>query len=133
MNKMRIFKQNKLWRDKLPAFRESLGSIIHIKQLSDAEYDMQLREKLSEEAQEVCLAQNKKDLMEELADLQEVIDALCALHTISKGALEEVQAKKRDNYGGFYNRTYVTNAEHPVGSYGEQYCLAQPNKYPEVL
>jgi len=129
---MHKFKQNKLWRDKLPAVRAFEGSIIHIKQLSDAEYDLALRSKLVEEAHEVCSAHNADALQEELADLSEVIDALCTLHGITKEQLLAVQTKKHATCGGFYGRTYVTLAEHPTGSFGEQYCRAQPEKYPEI-
>lgn len=129
---MHKFKQNKLWRDKLPAVREAEGSIIHTKQLSDTEYDLALRQKLIEEAAEVHVASNALALQEELADLSEVIDALCALHGITKEQLCAVQTKKRETCGGLYGRTYVTLAEHPTGSFGEQYCRAQPEKYPEI-
>ncbi len=129
---MHKFQQNKLWRDKLPARMEAMGSIIHIKQLDDAEYDDQLRIKMLEEADEVRVAKNSTELLEELADVYEVVDALCALHGISKEQLLAIQTKKREDRGGFYGRSYVTVAEHPAGSFGEHYCRAQPEKYPEI-
>ena len=132
MSIMHKFKQDKLWRDKLPARMELLGSIIHIKHLNDTEYDEQLRIKMLEEADEVCAAKGRAELVEELADLYEVVDALCNLHGITKEQLLAAQTKKREDRGGFYGRTYVTIAEHPTGSFGEQYCRAQPEKYPEV-
>lgn len=127
------FQQNKLWRDKLPARMEAMGSVIHIKQLTDAEYDEQLREKIMEEAAEVHSSNNAEALLQELADLYEVVDALCALHGITKEQLLAAQAKKREDRGGFYGRSYVTMAEHPAGSFGENYCRAQPEKYPEIF
>lgn len=127
------FKQNKLWRDKMPTIKEAEGSIIHITPLSDAEYDEQLRVKLNEEVDEVIAAQSTTDLIEELADVYEVIDAVCALHKINKDDLLAIQRKKYEARGGFYERKFVTIAEHPAGSSGEQYCRAQPEKYPEVL
>ena len=133
MTIMHKFKQNKLWRDKMPPMSEAQGSIIHIQQLSDTEYDAQLRVKLDEETTEVIVAQSHKELLEELADVYEVIDALCALHNISKDELLAAQHKKYESRGGFYERAFVTIAEHPAGSFGEQYCRAQPEKYPEVL
>ena len=38
---MRIFKQEKLWRDKMLARAESEGSVPHWRRLDDAEYDKQ--------------------------------------------------------------------------------------------
>lgn len=131
--KMRTFKQEKLWRDKLPDKMVKMGSVIHIKQLDDGEYDHQLRVKFIEEAEEVKVAKSRKELMEELADVLEVIDSLCALHNLSRSEIEMVQEKKRAERGGFLERKFVTIAEHPEGSFGEHYCLAQPEKYPEIV
>lgn len=127
------FLQNKLWRDKAPDLMRAQGSIIHVESLDDEEYEEQLKIKLAEEMQEVIVASTTKELIEELADVYEVIDALCALHNISIDEIHAVQAKKRDARGGFYERQFVTIAEHCAGSYGEQYCRAQPDKYPEIL
>lgn len=130
--KMRTFIQNKLWRDKLPANMEAMGSIIHVKSLDDKEYDEQLRIKLLEEAQEVFSSLSRKDIIEELADVFEVIDALCIMHGFTRHDVIMAQVIKRDTRGGFMQRKFVTTAEHPEGSFGEQYCYAQPDKYPEI-
>ncbi len=130
--KMRKFLQNKLWRDKMPQKLEATGSTIHIKKLTDAEFDNELRIKLLEEADEVQTAQSKDELIGELADIYEVIDTICTLHGINKEAILSVQTQKRTDRGGFMERKYVTIAEHPEGSYGVEYCLAQPEKYPEI-
>lgn len=132
LQKMRRFKQNKLWRDSLPAMMKKHGSVIHIKQLNDQEFDNELRLKLLEEAEEVKTAQSDKMLIEELADLYEVIDSLIALHNIDKKEVLRVQEQKRSERGGFMGRAYVTVADHPEGSFGVEYCLAAPDKYPET-
>lgn len=130
---MRKFIQNKLWRDKAPELMEQMGSVIHCKNLNNADYDKELRKKLIEEIQEVTNAKNQQEFLEELADIFEVIDALCALHQINKNDILAVQKKKKQQRGGFYERKFVTIAEHAEGSFGEKYCLAQPEKYPEVV
>ena len=130
---MHKFLQNKLWRDKMPDIKRAVGSIVHVKDLDDAEYALQLRIKLTEETAEVCVAQSRSELVEELADVLEVIDALCAMHKIAPEDVKIAQVKKREEKGGFYQRAFVTIAEHPAGSGGELYCRAQPDKYPEVL
>ncbi len=126
------FQQNKLWRDKIPDMLSAHGSIVHVMPLSDEQYDAQLRIKLLEEADEVHAAKDLHALVEELADVYEVVDALCKLHNISQQQVRAIQAKKRHEKGGFEQRAYVTIAEHPAGSAGEIYCRAQPEKYPEV-
>ncbi len=131
--KMRKFLQNKLWRDKAPQLMENMGSVIHIKELSDEEYSHILGLKLLEEAEEVAAAQSSEERMSELADLYEVIDSLMALYKIDKDEVLISQEKKRSQRGGFVERKYVTVAEHPEGSFGESYCLAQKKKYPEII
>lgn len=131
--KLRKFVQNKLWRDKAPQLMENMGSIIHTKELNDEEYSHILGLKLLEEAEEVTAASSHEERMSELADLYEVIDTLMALHAIDRDHVLAVQASKRDQRGGFMARQYVTIAEHPEGSFGESYCLAQKKKYPEII
>jgi predicted house-cleaning noncanonical NTP pyrophosphatase (MazG superfamily) len=130
---MHKFLQNKLWRDKAPDMMRAIGSIVHVEYLDDVEYKKQLHIKLQEEVEEVCVAHDNKELIEELADVYEVIDALCTLHKISLDDVRAMQQQKRDKKGGFYTRAFVSVAEHIAGGFGEQYCRAQPDKYPEVL
>lgn len=130
---MRKFRQNKLWRDKAPKLLEDMGSTIHTKQLSDPEYNDQLRIKLLEEAQEVTAAQSPEELIGEIADVFEVLDSIISFHGLSKKDIQYAQDKKRIERGSFVGRTYVTYSEHPEGSFGEKYCLAAPEKYPEII
>jgi len=133
MARMRTFLQKKLWRDKAVARLEAHGSRCEYRILTDAEYDLELRRKLLEEAAEVITANKSTELTMELADVLEVVDALCALHKIDPTELREIQRKKRDERGGFDAHIYVERAYHPVGGFGEAYCLADPEKYPEII
>jgi predicted house-cleaning noncanonical NTP pyrophosphatase (MazG superfamily) len=131
---MRKFKQQKLWRDKLVDIMEKEhGSRLHWRRLDDVEFDEQIRIKLLEEAQEVAVAQSRKELIAELADVQEVLAALAGLHGISQKDIQEAQAQKKQERGGFAGRKFVDLAEHHAGSFGEKYCLADPEKYPEII
>ncbi len=130
---MRVFKQQKMWRDKMVATRESEGSKFQRRRLDDREFDEQLRIKLIEEADEVRCASSRTELIEELADVLEVIDALCGVHGLTHQEIAEVKAKKHALRGGFDERIFVEIVEHPVGSHGEKYCLANAEKYPEII
>lgn len=130
---MRKFRQNKLWRDKAPNIMRAQGSIIHVEQLDDAAYDNQLRTKLLEEAHEVNCALSREEIVAELADVYEVIDALLTLHTISHDELIASKEQRKAHRGGFFERQFVTVAEHPQGSFGERYCLNDAEKYPEII
>ncbi len=130
--KFRKFKQNKLWRDKAIERLEQSGSRIYWKQLNDAEFADQLKIKLIEEVFEVQQAVTRQQLLEELADVLEVISSFCDVHGFTMQDIIALRDKKRQERGGFRGRKFVTIAEHRVGSYGEKYCLADPEKYPEI-
>lgn len=131
---MRKFKQNKLWRDKLIEMMEQRhGSRIHWRRLDDVEFDREIRIKLLEEAQEVAVGRDRNELIAELADLYEVIDSIKHLHVITEEEIITVQQQKRADRGSFEGRCFVEIAEHPRGGFGEAYCLADPEKYPEIM
>lgn len=131
---MRKFKQNKLWRDKaVDMMEQNYGSKIHWRHLNDVEFDEQIRIKLIEEAHEIVATKDRNELVGELADIYEVINSLADLYGISDDEIRAVQTKKRQERGGFSGRRFVDIAEHPAGSFGERYCLADPEKYPEII
>jgi len=101
--------------------------------LKTKEFDQKIRLKLIEEAQEVSTAQSRDDLILELVDMYEVIDFLIKLHSITQQEIKTAQTKKYNDRGGFASKKFVETAEHPVGSFGEKYCLADPEKYPELI
>jgi predicted house-cleaning noncanonical NTP pyrophosphatase (MazG superfamily) len=131
--KLRKFKQDKLWRDKAVDRMEQMGSKIHWARLDAEQFAEQLKIKLLEEAEEVCKAKTKESLLEELADVLEVIASFCELNEITVQDISHLQNKKRQERGGFQGRKFVRVAEHPPGSFGEKYCLNDPEKYPEII
>lgn len=90
-------KYNKLVRDKIPNIIKNNGEIPITHIASDEEYWAKLREKLKEEVDEF-LEENNKD---ELADILEVIDAICDFKKIDKTELEKVRKLKKEKRGGF--------------------------------
>ena len=129
----RKFLQNKLWRDKAHLMLQTTGSIIHVKELDDQEFTQELRVKLLEETLEVQAAQTDKDLKEEIADVFEVLDTIMRLHNISLQEVLDIQKVKRELRGGLQDRIFVTVVEHLPGSLGEQNCLKDSLKYPEII
>jgi predicted house-cleaning noncanonical NTP pyrophosphatase (MazG superfamily) len=96
-------KYNKLVRDFIPEIIRQSGNQCEVAIMSEAEFSQALREKLLEEAQEVTGA-SPQDLVSELADLQEVIDALLAVYGISREEVLTEQRRKRTERGGFKQR-----------------------------
>src|SRR5579885_751284 len=129
---MRTFYKNKLARDKIIEHMESMGAQVCWRYLNDQEYTVALTHKLLEEAQEVKTASLRAELIEELADIYEVIEALKRLHKISEEEIVSAQTKKFDERGGFFERKYLETVAYPEGSYWERYCLANPEKFPEI-
>ncbi|MCC3412005.1 MULTISPECIES: nucleoside triphosphate pyrophosphohydrolase [unclassified Microcoleus] len=93
-------KYYKLVRDRIPDIIRESGNECETAVLSDEEYRQALRQKLIEEAAEVAAADGE-NLIRELADLYEVIDALMASYGISGDRILNAQAKRRENRGGF--------------------------------
>jgi hypothetical protein len=89
--------------------------------------------KLLEEAEEVVLAESPRELINELADLFEVIDGLLETNNLTKDEILVAQLNKRNERGSFAGRKFVEFSEHPIGSFGEKYCLSNPKKYPEII
>ncbi len=112
---------NALVRDKIPDFLESKECIVQKTILSAEDFDRALREKLIEESAEVRLALSKDALIEELADLHEVIDALLRHLSIDKGDVVAAQLKKKETKGGFENRIFVSEInfedQNPIACY----------------
>ena len=130
--KFRTFKQEKLWRDKRVELIQQMGSKILWTHLDDAAFTEELKKKLLEETHEACNAKTKETLIEEFADIVEVIETWCNLHHFTLTDVMNAKHKKLQEHGGFQGRKFVTTAEHPEGSYAESYCLADPEKYPEI-
>ncbi len=76
-------------------------AITHI--LSDDEYKVALYNKLQEEVKEFL----ENPIPEELADIQEVINALAPIITGSMEELEKVRAEKFKVRGGYHKKIFI--------------------------
>ena len=79
---------NKLVRDRIPEIIHASGMNYEIDTLTDHAYKQALRDKLIEEATEAAQAKGD-DLIKELADLYEVIDALVLAMNIDPITVKE--------------------------------------------
>ena len=66
-----------------------------------------LKRKLYEEYNEVLASNTKEELIEELADMLEVIKALSRLHNVSLDELIKIANKKAEEKGGFNDRVFL--------------------------
>lgn len=93
----------KLVRDLVPNIISRHGGTCEIRLMDDEEYQLALRKKVVEEAQEVASA-SVADLPLEIADLYEVIAALVTLHHLDEGAIRQVQEERARQRGKFEQR-----------------------------
>ncbi|OCQ98512.1 nucleotide pyrophosphohydrolase [Oscillatoriales cyanobacterium USR001] len=93
----------KLVRDRIPEIITKNGLNYEIVTLNETEYRQALRQKLIEEAGETAEA-NEQNLVTELADLYEVIDAVMMSYGITRELVILEQVKRREDRGGFEER-----------------------------
>lgn len=98
---------NKLVRDKIPEIIENDGETPVVKVLNDNEYKKELEKKLKEEYEEVLLAKDKKERLEELADMLEVIRTLALLEDEDIQSVINIMDKKREKRGGFTKKLFL--------------------------
>ena len=93
-------KFDKLVRDKIPEIIEKNGSIAIIRTLTDEEYEVYLEKKLDEEVAEF----HESKSIDELADIQEVFNALCRAYGYSVSEVYQKVAEKALARGCFYDK-----------------------------
>ena len=124
------FRVQKLIRDRLPAIMRAQGLQVFDRRLNDAEFIAALKDKLLEEAQEVGAATSLADLIDELADVMEVIAALAEASGVTPGEIEARRRAKRAERGGFDERVFNAAVEARDGLPAAEYYLARPMQYP---
>lgn len=131
MNDKLRFKCAKLVRDNIPQIMlEKYNSITSDRIMGDEEYELALKKKLIEEAQEVVDAETKIEMKEELADVLEVIQALAKMHGLSLEEIENTRSLKAEKNGGFTKRVYLEYIEMSSDNPKAEYYLANSDKYP---
>lgn len=96
---------NKLVRDRIPEIMTAKGKQFEITALAeDSDFENALLQKVVEEAAEVRSAQGRDELVKELADLAEVVRALCELKGVAPGEIEVLRARRHEERGGFEKR-----------------------------
>ncbi|MBK9617190.1 MAG: nucleoside triphosphate pyrophosphohydrolase [Uliginosibacterium sp.] len=104
---------NKLVRNGIPSKISNGGEIVWVSHLDGDNYLHALKEKLVEEAVEVLDAFGHDRILEELADVEEVVDAILAKLGATKKQLLAVQKRKRAAVGGFEDGVVLLETKNP--------------------
>jgi predicted house-cleaning noncanonical NTP pyrophosphatase (MazG superfamily) len=114
---MKKYNFNKLIRSNLPERMKKEGVALFGRHLTDEEFAKELKNKLVEEASEVRETESREDLIKELADVMEVIEALTSLHDITKEEIEKERLLKGQTNGHFLAANFVDYIEVPVSNH----------------
>jgi predicted house-cleaning noncanonical NTP pyrophosphatase (MazG superfamily) len=130
---MHKFKVEKLVRDKI-AEKMITSENAGYKVLNDKEYIEELKNKILEETRELLPAKKRSKILKELADIQEIVDALIQALKSSKKELKTKQKKKKKKkkWGGFKKRLYIESIELEDNHPWLDYYLKNPDKYPKI-
>lgn len=128
------FYLQKLVRDKVVKKCLDDEEVLHTEYhtLDKQEFRRELLRKVHEEADEIPLGDNRRDeSLKELADLQEVVDALRQDFGFSIEQVQEEMARKKQDKGGFDKRHYIKYHDLDDDSKWVKIFRAQPEKYRE--
>ncbi len=102
---------NKLVRDRIPEIIQKTGKNFRRDVLDARTYEKELKVKLQEEVEELLRASTKEELVEEMADLMEVVYALGQYAGVEPSEIERVREDKLANRGGFKERIFLIDVE----------------------
>lgn len=98
---------NKLVRDLIPDIISRDGKTAHTRILSPEDYLAALETKLLEETNEYL----SSPCMEELADMLEVMEAICRARGYDMQAVLAIKTQKQKERGGFDKRIFLESVE----------------------
>ena len=104
----------KLIRDKIPQVIEASGDKYEVRVMRKREFERELKKKLVEEAKEL-IEVKRKDLLNEMADVLELLKSIAEHYKIDFKLVEEKQVKKRKERGGFKKRLFLIWSSQEAG------------------
>lgn len=129
---MRKFKFGKLVRDYITIGIKEGGGRAVTRTLTDNEFIKELHVKLLEEFTEYTNA-NPEDVVNELADVYEVLDTLRDALKISESQLQEARENKTQKHGALKNRVFIDYVEVKEDYPWIKYYEKNPDRYPELF
>jgi len=122
-----VVEYNKVVRDKIPKTIEGRGERVEVVQLSGEALLAGLRQKLVEEALETLDAKGGEEIVAELADMHEVLNAIIATLEIDNKMVELERKEKRRRRGGFDGGFMLRKTTSPHSLSGPVTSPGDPN------
>jgi predicted house-cleaning noncanonical NTP pyrophosphatase (MazG superfamily) len=83
----------------------------YIKNTKVKKYDKLIRDKILEEAKELMRARTKKEVLNEIVDIQELLDTLSFEMKFKKSYIKKQQKFKNKKRGSFKKRLFLIKTE----------------------
>lgn len=106
-----IKRYNKLIRDRILEVIEEAGEKPYFRTLKKEEYVEEIKKKILEEAKELIEAEDEKEVVNEIIDIQELIDVFISEIYLTKSQLRKLQKEKNKKKGGFKKRLFLIKTE----------------------
>lgn len=130
---MPTFLFNKLIRDKILALHIGEGHDIKYAHLNGDDLKAKLQQKLHEEADEIPVrAAVDDEIIEEIADVQQVLDDLKREYGVTDEQIAATQQAKFAKKGGFKDGIFIESVTLDEADKWVKYYRESPEKYPEV-
>lgn len=106
-----IKKYNKLIRDKILEIIRAAGEKPYWRILNGKEYLREIKKKILEEVKELIEANDKKGIVDEIVDIQELTDVLISETGLTKSEIQKEQKIKNKKRGGFKKKLFLIKTE----------------------
>lgn len=107
----KVKKYNKLIRDRILEIIKADGEKSYFRVLNKKEYLREIKKKILEEAKELAGTKSKKEIINEIVDLQELIDVIIQELGLTKTQIKKQQKVKNKKRGGFKKRLFLIKSE----------------------
>ena len=102
---------NKLVRDEIPKIIKQAGKKCDWVVLNSKQYTIELKRKLIEESKELNTAISRAEVIEELADVYEVLESILIDQRIDIKDINEKRITKNIEKGSFESRLFLKSVE----------------------
>lgn len=102
---------NKLVRDEIPTIIKAAGKKCEITFLDNKTYSLELKKKLIEESKELSNAITKSEVIEELADVYEVLESILIDQKIDINDIKEKRILKNIKKGAYENKVFLKSVD----------------------